>query len=117
MKAESAKLADMIPPLINRLLINECTASQICVERARPDLTLESRETTVKYIWANTALNIQNRNETQNTKTWRVMSHAHSTICESGYVEVRGGCCIGSVAGINTVHLLFADLVALKAMW
>ena len=38
------------------------------VERARPDLTLESRETTVKYIWANSALNIQNRNTTQNTK-------------------------------------------------
>jgi len=38
------------------------------VERARPDLTLESRETTVKYIWANIALNIQTTNETRNTK-------------------------------------------------
>jgi len=38
------------------------------VERARPDRTLESRETTVKYIWANIALNIQTRNETRNTK-------------------------------------------------
>jgi len=38
------------------------------VERARPDLKLESRETTVKYIWANIALNIQTRNETRNTK-------------------------------------------------
>ena len=38
------------------------------VERARPDLTLESRETTVKCIWANNALNIQNRSETRNTQ-------------------------------------------------